>query len=111
MQVLGACGIICSECEAFKATKANDTEKLVELAKSWGSTENPLTADDMRCNGCMSDVVFKNALNCGVRGCAVEHNVANCGECSEFACQKLNDLWKGYKLNPDDMMKNLSKAQ
>lgn len=103
--------MICSECEVFKATKVNDTEKLTELAKSWGSAENPLTVDDMRCNGCMSDVVFKNALNCGVRGCAVEHKVAHCGECSEFACQKLNDLWKGYKLNPEDMMKNLGKAQ
>jgi hypothetical protein len=59
----------------------------------------------------MSDVVYKNALNCGVRGCAVEHKVANCGECGEFACAKLSDLWKNYKLNPDDMMRNLGKPQ
>ena len=101
----------CHECTAFKATQANDLEKLSELAKSWGSAENPLTVEDMRCNGCMSDVVYKNARSCGVHGCAVEHKVANCGECGEFACEKLKGLWTGYKLNPEDMMRNLGKPQ
>ena len=103
--------MMCSECPAFKATQAKDNEKLAELAKSWGSQENPLTVDDMHCNGCMSDVVFKNARKCDVRGCAFEHKVANCGGCSDFACAKLNDLWKRYKLNPEDMMSNLGKPQ
>ena len=111
MQVIGACGLMCSECQAFKATQANDLEKLAELAESWGSPENPLTVDDMRCNGCMSETVYKNAQKCGVRGCAVEHEVTNCGECSDFACQKLNDLWKGYSLQPEEMSRNLGKPQ
>ena len=103
--------MMCSECPAFKATQAKDNEKLAELAKSWGSQENPLKVDDMHCNGCMSDVVFKNARKCDARGCALEHEVANCGGCSDFACTKLNDLWKRYKLNPEDMMSNLGKPQ
>ena len=109
MQVIGACGLKCSECQAFKATQANDLEKLTELAKSWGKAENPLTVEDMRCNGCMSDVVYKGARSCGIRVCAVDHKVVNCGGCSEFACDKVKGLWKGYKLNPEDMMQNLGK--
>jgi len=111
MQVIGACGLKCSECQAFKTTQANDLEKLAELAKSWGSAENPYTVKDMHCNGCMSGRVYKGCTTRGVRNCALEHEVANCGGCSEFTCEKITGLWTGYKLNPADMMQNMGKPQ
>ena len=109
MLTLGACGLKCSECNAFKATQANDTEKLAELAKSWGSPENPYTVEDMRCNGCMSDVTYKGCASCGVRNSALEHSVSHCGECSEFACDKLTSQWANMSVKPEAMRANLGK--
>ena len=103
MQILGACGLKCNECKAFKATQASDIEELAELAKEWGKPENPYTVEDMRCNGCMSDIVYKGCKSCDVRNCAIEQDVANCSECNEFTCPKIEGLWRNYKLNPDDM--------
>ena len=103
MQILGACGLKCNECKAFKATQADDKEKLAELAKEWGSTDNPYTVEDMRCTGCMSDVVYKGCTSCDVRGCAIENKVANCSQCNEFTCPKILGLWSSFGLNPDDM--------
>ena len=103
MQILGACGLKCNECKAFNATQANDLEKLAQLANEWGSAENPYTVEDMRCNGCMSDLVYKGCQSCEVRNCAIEESVANCSECSEFSCPKIEGLWARFGLNPDDM--------
>ena len=109
MPTIGACGLKCSECKAFKATQANDIEKLAELAKAWGKPESPYTVDDMRCNGCMSDVTYKGCASCGIRNCALEHSVGNCGECGEFACDKLTGQWTNFGVKPEDMIINLGK--
>ena len=101
----------CSGCKAFMATQANDTEKLAELAKAWGKPDNPYAVEEMRCNGCMSDVTYKGCMSCGVRNCALEHEAANCGACEEFTCDRITAHWAGFGVKPEDMMRNLGKPQ
>jgi hypothetical protein len=107
MQVIGACGLNCSECQAFKATKTGETEKLAELAKAWGKPENPYTVEDMMCQGCMSETVYKGCTTCGIRNCALTKGVENCGGCNSFPCGNLENTWKDFKLNTVDMRRNL----
>ena len=109
MQVIGACGLSCSGCKAYMATQANDLEKLAELAKAWGKQENPYTVEDMKCDGCLSDRVYKGCVSCGIRNCALEHDVKNCGACSDFACEKLTNQWTSFGVKPEDMKRNLGK--
>ena len=46
MQNIGACGIDCGNCAAYKATQANDVKKLSELAAGWSSKKNKWKAKD-----------------------------------------------------------------
>jgi hypothetical protein len=46
MQNIGASGIDCGNCAAFKATQANDEKKLAELAAGWSSEKNKWKAEN-----------------------------------------------------------------
>ncbi len=107
---IGSCGIDCGNCEAYKATQAGDTEKLAELAVKWGGDKG-LTAKDMLCDGCASDRVFKNVLDCTVRNCAHAKGFKACSQCGDYSCDKLEGLWKNYSLDVDQMRGNLAKAR
>jgi len=107
---IASCGLNCGECVAYKATQEKDMEKLAELAVKWGGDKG-LTAEDMLCDGCTGDRVMKNALDCTVYQCAHANSVKVCSQCGEYACAKLEGLWKGYNLNTEDMKRNLAKAK
>jgi len=66
-KIVAYCGLICSDCGAFKKLK---------------------------CQGCHSDKpIFKN---CPVKKCAMDKNYSTCAECGEFEdlkqCRKLNNF-------------------
>jgi len=107
---IGSCGIDCGNCAAYKATQAGDTEKLAELAAKWGGDKG-LTAEDMLCDGCTSDRVYKNVLDCTVRNCAQANGIKVCSQCGDYSCDKLEGLWKNYSLDVDQMKGNLAKTK
>ena len=109
MQLIASCGLVCSDCQAYKATQANDQEKLAELAVQWGGDEG-LTAEDMVCHGCTSDKVYAHAKACGVRSCARDHGVKTCGQCDEFSCDKVEGLWEKFSMDPAEARARLEKA-
>jgi hypothetical protein len=108
--MIASCGLVCSDCEAYTATQAGDMEKLAKLAVKWGGDKN-LSAEDMFCDGCTSTRPYKNTLNCVVRNCVQDKGIKMCSQCSDYACDKLEGLWKGYGLNVDQMKSNLTKAK
>jgi len=87
------CGINCSACPAYKATHSGNGSKLAEVAKSWSSEEFPLGPDDVLCDGCHAERVAKFAPECTTRQCGLEKGVANCAECEEYVCEKLEKHW------------------
>ena len=107
---IGSCGIDCGECAAYKATQAGDMEELAELAVKWGGDKG-LTAEDMLCDGCTSDRVYKNVPDCTVYQCAKAKGVKVCSQCGDYSCDKLEGLWKNYSLDVDQMKTNLAKAK
>ena len=110
MQLTASCGIICSDCAAYKATQSKDMEKLAELAVQWGGDEG-LKAEDMLCDGCTSDRVYAHAKKCQVRSSAKEHGVKVCSQCGEYSCDKLEGLWKNFGSDVAKMRSNLEKAK
>jgi hypothetical protein len=94
-RIIAFCGILCSDCPAFKATLAGDEEALAKQAAEWSSDEYPLEAGDLLCDGCIYEDkrTAKFCLDCDVRQCALERGVENCAHCDEFPCEKLEKPW------------------
>lgn len=91
-KMIAKCGLICTECEAYLATQANDIEALTRMAEEanaqFGMT---MTWEDGRCFGCLSD---KKKIgycdSCAVRLCAVERSVENCAYCDAYPCNTIS---------------------
>ncbi len=93
-KILACCGLECSSCDAYVATRNNDNELRRKTADSWSKLFNAdIKAEDINCLGCMSEVLFSHCLECDVRECNVGRSHQNCSECSDYACQKINDFF------------------
>lgn len=76
------CGLYCGVCGVYIAHK-NDDIKFKERLKDvyW------VDVDDIRCEGCLSDVLFKYCLDCPIRSCTVERGISGCHQCNDFPCK------------------------
>jgi len=101
-KITSRCGLDCDVCPAHIVTIKNDDSLRQKTADDWNKKYNaagriPITKDDINCLGCLSltDSVYKHCKECGVRICAIEKGIKNCGECAEYkACQKISSLHK-----------------
>ena len=85
-EIIAYCGLTCTDCSAYIATRENDTERLTNLALEWYGVENDATY--CLCDGCIGDGrKNKWCSECKVRACAIEHEVANCAYCDEYGCE------------------------
>jgi hypothetical protein len=103
-EVVGCCGITCSECEIYKATKTNDyraralilnrdKERFDETFRSLYGREYGL--EDINCDGCSSNGrVFWYIDNCEIRACCLNRNHENCAQCREYPCVVLKKLFE-----------------
>ena len=68
------------------------------LAKIYYTTPKPEIICD--CDGCkiIDGRLFTGCSNCGIRKCAMLHNLENCAFCSNYACDKLN---KHFAFDPE----------
>ena len=48
-----------------------------------------LTTEDIRCNGCLSDVRFMHCQQCEIRECTQEKGYTGCHECDDYPCQHI----------------------
>jgi hypothetical protein len=94
-RIVAYCGLVCSECEAYVATQASDELAKERIAAKWRTEYNApaMTVADVTCDGCVS---VSGRLGgycpaCPIRACGVEHGVANCAHCADYAsCEKLS---------------------
>jgi hypothetical protein len=96
-RVISTCGLICSECEAYKATQRGDEAALKEVAEAWSKQYGAvLTAEDCSCNGCRASAGpwMSHCFECEYRICGIEQGVANCAQCSSYACEKLSRFFE-----------------
>jgi hypothetical protein len=102
MSDLAYCGLDCSECPTFIATRTGDTALREKTAREWSKLYSPYTgrndlrAEEMVCDGCKAaeDRLFLGCRVCGMRNCARKQNFATCAECGMFeSCGQLNGFF------------------
>jgi hypothetical protein len=92
-KMIAYCGIVCTECEAFKATQSGEPNALEKVAASWREQfDSSITAASIACDGCLADseTLCSYCSVCPLRVCALQRQETNCAYCAEFErCEKL----------------------
>ena len=94
MTEIGYCGDDCSSCPRYMATVSNDITKFKDAAMMWkrvGWRGTVLDTNEIKCGGC------KTVQWCrynDIRECAIARHLNNCGECYEYPCNKLDNVFK-----------------
>lgn len=95
-RMISVCGLVCSECPAYVATKADDYEALVKVAELWSREYHAdLTPDGCRCDGCQDREGrhIGHWSECQIRLCGHGRGLATCASCAEYACDKLQGFF------------------
>jgi len=91
-KIIAFCGIDCSECKAFLATKEDNDNKRTEVAKEWSKEfGHEIKPEEINCVGCL-DMTGPHINYCGmceVRNCGAKKKVENCAYCVDYKCEKL----------------------
>jgi hypothetical protein len=94
-EMVAYCGIVCTECPAYKATRANDNKARAKIAEEWSKEyQHPFKAEDINCNGCLAvgDVHVGYCNVCEIRRCGSDRDVPNCAYCVDYPCDKLSNF-------------------
>lgn len=101
---IAMCGLDCSSCAAFIATKNNDGSLREKTASEWTERyrkdvrNRPLVkAKDINCNGCLSDwPIYLYCRQCKIRQCGLEKKITNCRKCASYRCDNLIELRRHF---------------
>ncbi|MBI5543894.1 MAG: DUF3795 domain-containing protein [Deltaproteobacteria bacterium] len=93
--MIACCGLVCTDCPAYKATQANDVALAQATARQWSEQFHvEVKVEHVWCDGCV--VEGKKCAHCGkceIRACAIKRKVATCAACGEFdTCSTLSSL-------------------
>ena len=92
-KMIAKCGLVCSECPAYIATKNNDDPLREETAKKWSAMfKADIKPADINCDGCQSESqrLFSYCNSCEIRKCARERKLETCAVCPDYSCEKLD---------------------
>jgi predicted RNA-binding Zn-ribbon protein involved in translation (DUF1610 family) len=99
--LIAPCGLYCGVCAIYIAHRDNNhkfKERLANLYKgnvagkgTLPNSEN-LSADDIRCHGCLSDERFMHCHQCEIRNCTKEKGFTGCHQCDEFPCHHIESF-------------------
>ncbi len=95
--IIAYCGLDCAECPAYLATQAGDEARMAETAAKWSSDGYPVSAAEVRCDGCVQqgERLFKWCLTCAIRACCIQNSYASCAYCSDLPCDKVAQAGSG----------------
>jgi hypothetical protein len=96
-KIIAYCGIVCTDCPAYKATQSGVKSELEGVAAQWEKEYQlkNVTIKDVTCDGCLGQKGRKGAhcYECEIRACALALNVENCAHCDDYSCEKLNNFF------------------
>ena len=102
--MIAYCGLKCSNCDAYIATKNDDDELRKEVAERWfGEYVADIKPENIFCDGCL-DKEGKHISHwgeCEIRTCNENRGTENCAHCDYYICDKLNEY-----INVSEEMKN-----
>lgn len=94
-KIISCCGIVCSDCPTYLATRANDDAERKRVAELWTKQYGrPFKPEDINCDSCQSrgTRVFAYTGVCEIRKCAHGKALKNCAYCDDYKCEKLSKL-------------------
>lgn len=97
MKMLGYCGIDCGGCPARKAYLEDDDDLRRETAAMWSRMYGAeISAESINCTGCRGEgIKFAHCESgCEIRKCAMPRSIANCGECTEYPCERITGFFE-----------------
>ncbi len=112
-KLIAACGLVCSECEAYQATQANDAEALARVAAAWSKyAGHAIPPESVRCDGCLTESPQKcgQCAQCAIRACAVERGLPHCAACGDYGCEKMT-AWTSQVPQARESLEALRSAQ
>lgn len=93
-EMIAYCGLDCRNCDAFKATRAEDLKQKKRIAERWNRKfHKEFTAQDIECDGCLTSRISGWCRSiCLVRPCAIERGVETCAHCGDYPCVKIKSF-------------------
>ena len=95
-KMISRCGLECTGCPAFQATRAKDEAKARETAALWSKLYNvKVEVKDVWCNGCLGR--GKHCTHwgeCEIRACAQKKRAKNCAFCKDYPCDPLEGFFQ-----------------
>lgn len=75
-KMIAYCGLDCSTCPGYIATKNDDNQARAKIAVEWSKAYNAdIKPEYVNCDGCMSeDRLMSFCEDCGIRRCSMEKN-------------------------------------
>jgi len=86
-ELLAPCGLYCGVCGILQAHRNGDEPLKGKLAAVYG-----LKPEDIRCEGCLSDVVFVYCRVCPIKKCTGEKGYEGCFACADFPCRVIEEF-------------------
>ena len=89
--MIAYCGLDCSKCDAYLATRENNNTKRQETAIKWSQMyKAEIKTGQINCDGCKSSgVKFFHCNNCEIRQCCSSTGVDHCAACESYICETL----------------------
>ena len=76
------CGLYCGVCSVYVADTNNDIGLKEKIAPVYG-----VTVEELQCDGCNSDRLFKYCRTCSIRDCVTQKGFEGCYQCRDFPCK------------------------
>lgn len=87
------CGDNCIECPRYNARTEAELSKVAELWYRVGWRDRIVSNEEISCTGCSSH----KQCTYNLVECTKEHSVDRCNQCTEFPCQKIEDMLERSK--------------
>ena len=108
MLKLAFCGNDCNLCPRYTATQSGNLKQLKVVAEIWriaGWREASVSPEEMVCYGCS----LVDRCRHGIRECALEKGVDNCGTCRDYPCEKVLTAFEKSELHAKGLREKLTK--
>jgi hypothetical protein len=103
------CGYDCNQCLRYIATQ-NGTEQLKQVAILWnklGYRSEIEPPEKISCYGCSSALWCRH----GIRECAMEAKIDNCGRCRKYPCDKTEAMFNWASKHAERMKSHCSQEE
>ena len=93
------CGLYCGSCPFLMASRRDELDVIAERLEK--------DKKELFCEGCKGEQVSVFCKKCGIKQCALDHQVEFCFECDEYPCEKLQNFKNDDHPHHSVILKNL----